>query len=461
MNENSSDRRGLHLALGFATTVVMWAIGYVAMMRPGMVAGEILFGAMFVALFLGGLIAGRLTPTSGRADGARAGIKIGLVSATVNLLVVGSLFGRDTGSDLWVQLAIWVGGLYAASLICAAIGGAVGGGGSRWQSKFPATALFGAITAATIFLLLVTGGLVTGLEAGLAVPDWPNSFGHNMLLYPISQMKGGVYYEHAHRLYGMLVGLSAITLLTLVARFESGRLVRTLAVIGFLMVCVQGLMGGLRVTGHITLSQDAVNLAPSVPLAVAHGVFGQMVFATFCLIAVLCGRRWKGDFVPLDGAASKGRALSAALVVILLMQLISGAMYRHYQIPVLDGPPTYPKWAMHLHLTWAAVALISTLMVGMRAMSIPKFLRPIPQLGHGILMLVGIQVAFGIGALVLVITRKTAEIPISEVVFTSLHQSTGALLLATSVMIAAWWRRLTVSASAASSVLPTSTVAQA
>lgn len=71
------------------------------------------------------------------------------------------------------------------------------------------------------------------------------------------------------------------------------------------MVCVQGLMGGLRVTGHITLSQDAVNLAPSVPLAVAHGVFGQMVFATFCLIAVLCGRRWKGDFVPLDGAASK------------------------------------------------------------------------------------------------------------------------------------------------------------
>ena len=416
MNENPSDRRGLHLALGFATTVAMWAIGYVAMMRPGVVAGEILFGAMFVALFLGGLIAGRLTPTSSRADGARAGIKIGFVSATVNLLVVGSLFGRDTGSDLWVQLAIWVGGLYAASLICAAIGGAVGGGGSRWQPKFPATALFGAITAATIFLLLVTGGLVTGLEAGLAVPDWPNSFGHNMLLYPISQMKGGVYYEHAHRLYGMLVGLSAITLLTLVARFESGRLVRTLAVIGFLMVCVQGLMGGLRVTGHITLSQDAVNLAPSVPLAVAHGVFGQMVFATFCLIAVLCGRRWKGDFVPLDGAASKGRVLSAALVVILLLQLISGAMYRHYQIPVL---------------------------------------------GHGILMLVGIQVAFGIGALVLVITRKTAEIPISEVVFTSLHQSTGALLLATSVMIAAWWRRLTVSASSVSSVLPASKVAQA
>ena len=43
----------------------------------------------------------------------------------------------------------------------------------------------------TVFILLVTGGLVTGLESGLAVPDWPNSFGHNMLLYPISEMKGG------------------------------------------------------------------------------------------------------------------------------------------------------------------------------------------------------------------------------------------------------------------------------
>ncbi len=446
MNDISSDRRGLHLALGFATTVVMWAIGYIAMMRPGVVAGEILFGAMFAALFFGGLIGGRLAPTVGRATGARAGAKIGLVSATVNLLVVGSLFGRDTGSDLWGQLALWVGGLYLASLFCTAIGGAVGGVGARWQSKFPASALFGAITAATIFLLLVTGGLVTGLEAGLAVPDWPNSFGHNMLLYPISQMKGGVYYEHAHRLYGMLVGLSTITLLVLVARFESGRLVRSLALIGFLMVCVQGLLGGMRVTGHLTISQDPIALAPSVPLAVVHGVFGQIVFATFCLIAVLCGHRWNSDATPIASESTKGRRLSGALVTILLLQLISGALYRHYQIPVLDGPPTYPKWAMHMHLTWAVIAFVATLLVGLRAMALPKTLRPLPQLGHGILMLVGLQVAFGIGALVLVITRKNAEIPITEVVFTSLHQATGALLLATSVMIAAWWRRLKVSA---------------
>jgi cytochrome c oxidase assembly protein subunit 15 len=58
---------------------------------------------------------------------------------------------------------------------------------------------------------LITGGLVTGLKAGLAVPDWPTSYGHNMLLYPLAEMSGGKYVEHAHRLYGMLVGVTAIT----------------------------------------------------------------------------------------------------------------------------------------------------------------------------------------------------------------------------------------------------------
>ena len=60
--------------------------------------------------------------------------------------------------------------------------------------------------------LLAVGGLVTSAEAGLAVVDWPNSFGYNMFLYPLARMTGGVYYEHAHRLLGSLVGLSTLVL---------------------------------------------------------------------------------------------------------------------------------------------------------------------------------------------------------------------------------------------------------
>lgn len=410
-------------------------------MRPGSVAGELLFALMCLVILLGGWIAAKCNSSIDRAAAIRSGAFTGFVSAVVNLLVVGALFGSDTTREVWVQLAIWIGGLFAGSVILGAIGGLLGATGPRWRERIPPLALFATITAVTIFLLLITGGLVTGLEAGLAVPDWPNSFGHNMLLYPLAEMKGGIYYEHAHRLYGMLVGLSAVTLQVLIFRFETRRTVRALAVVGFVMVCIQGLLGALRVTGHFTLSQDPSQMAPSVPLAVVHGVFGQLVFAVYCIIAVMCGARWRDAQPRSEIIGAKGRLLSQVLVLVLLVQLVSGALYRHYQIPVPDAAPAHPAWAMHMHVSWAVVAFFTTLWVGLRAMALAKSVKPLPQLGHGLLMLLGFQIAFGIGALVTVIIRKSATIPTWEILFTSAHQATGALLLATSAVIALWWRR--------------------
>jgi cytochrome c oxidase assembly protein subunit 15 len=128
-------------------------------------------------------------------------------------------------------------------------------------------------------VLLITGGLVTGLEEGLAVPDWPNTFGHNMLLYPISEMKGGVYYEHVHRLFGTLVGLTTLVLAALAWANRAPSSIRWGATALLAAVTLQGLMGGMRVTGAITLSQASEDLAPSITFAVMHGVFGQAVLA--------------------------------------------------------------------------------------------------------------------------------------------------------------------------------------
>ena len=249
-------RTGLHLALGFATAVAMWAIAYVSLMSPGLVAGEILFGLLFVAVIGGGVVAGRLRASGGLGAGISAGVAVALVCATVNLLLVGSLFGKGTDGSIFRQLMIWVGGLYAASAVCGTIGGAIGGRAPAVTLRMSPTSLFAWVAAATVFLLLVTGGIVTGQEAGLAVPDWPNSFGHNMFLYPLSEMKEGIYFEHAHRLYGTLVGLTSIALLVQVLRTESRAWVRAFMAALFIAVCVQGLMGALRVTGTFTLSQD-------------------------------------------------------------------------------------------------------------------------------------------------------------------------------------------------------------
>src|SRR4051812_3979991 len=56
------------------------------------------------------------------------------------------------------------------------------------------------------------GGLVTTHDAGLSVPDWPNSYGYNMFLFPPSQWVGGILYEHTHRLMGTVVGYCSLML---------------------------------------------------------------------------------------------------------------------------------------------------------------------------------------------------------------------------------------------------------
>src|SRR5437588_5766919 len=99
------------------------------------------------------------------------------------------------------------------------------------------------LTAAATFPLIFMGGLVTSHGAGLAVPDWPNSFGYNMFLFPPSRWVGGIFYEHTHRLMGTVVGMLSIALTVWAWRTELRRWVRWLVTGLLLAVCVQGTLG--------------------------------------------------------------------------------------------------------------------------------------------------------------------------------------------------------------------------
>src|SRR5882762_6443008 len=79
-------------------------------------------------------------------------------------------------------------------------------GYNRWLSRFSL------LTALATLALIVIGGLVTSHGAGMAVPDWPNSYGYNMFLFPISQWVGGIFYEHSHRLVATVVGVLVVAL---------------------------------------------------------------------------------------------------------------------------------------------------------------------------------------------------------------------------------------------------------
>src|ERR1700752_649529 len=98
---------------------------------------------------------------------------------------------------------------------------------------------YAVVAAASVSLLICSGGLVTSHEAGLAVPDWPNSFGYNMFLFPISRWVGGVFFEHTHRLIASLVGLLTIGLCLAICLIEDRRWVKWLASVAVLAVIIQ------------------------------------------------------------------------------------------------------------------------------------------------------------------------------------------------------------------------------
>src|SRR5688572_6565294 len=206
---SGSPAPGRTLAIGFATTVAMWAIAYLAMMKPGLVIGEALFIVTLGCIFLGGAIAGRHTFAG--ESGWLAGLKVGLTVGFLNFLLIGSLAGGNTPQERLVALAVWAAGNLVVSISLGTLGGAIG---ERFSSNHvgapesvdrdaplfchqcnydlaglarsgacpecgePIAASimagerrsfwfnrFTIVAAVTVFLLLITGGLVTGLEA--------------------------------------------------------------------------------------------------------------------------------------------------------------------------------------------------------------------------------------------------------------------------------------------------------
>src|SRR6266478_7912910 len=139
------------------------------------------------------------------------------------------------------------------------------------------------ILVGATFPLLFIGGLVTGKGAGLAVPDWPTSFGYNMFLYPWSKMVGNIFYEHSHRLVASAVGLLTIALTLAFWLQERRHWLRRLGVAALLLVILQGVIGGLRV---VLLEHT---------LAIVHAAFAQAFFALTVSLAIFTSADWTGE----------------------------------------------------------------------------------------------------------------------------------------------------------------------
>ena len=201
--------------------------------------------------------------------------------------------------------------------------------------------------AASVLLLICSGGLVTSNEAGMAVPDWPNSFGYNMFLFPVSRWVGGVFFEHTHRLIASGVGLVTIALCVALFVIEDRRWVKTLGIIAVAAVVVQGVLGGLRVAENNPL------------LGLFHGCLAQSFFALMATIALVTSRFWlrltsenertgvAGHQSPLTSTSHLSLLTSQrwvlAVTAMVFVQLVLGASMRHSHagLSITDFPTSY------------------------------------------------------------------------------------------------------------------------
>ena len=425
--DGARDDRDAILALGFGTAVAMWEVGYVGRLPFVQAPGALLFVLFVACLLAGGFLAGRLHP---RAE--LAGAQAGGLAALIDLLVLGSVLG-DLIKSRTLTPAQAGGGALAFVAIGAGLGalGAAAGHRSRRGDapRVPWPPIMGVVTAAATLLLLTVGGLVTSNEAGLAVVDWPGTEGSLMFLYPLSQMTGGIYYEHAHRLFGALVGLTTLTLAVVVWRTDDRRWLKNLAALAVLLVCVQGVLGGLRVTGHFTLSADPNDTRPSLALAFAHGALAQVFFSILGVIAAALTPWWKACAARTPSEHGEAdRQLSAWLVGLVGVQLLLGAYVRHFHAGVV--------W----HITMAVVVIVVGIATGVRSWGLYSKLPALPKVGLALCIFLGCQLLLGVGALV---TSEYGDPthPLAVPLTTS-HQTLGAIILATAVQVFVWQRRL-------------------
>lgn len=191
------------------------------------------------------------------------------------------------------------------------------------------------LTAVMTFLLLGLGGLVTSHEAGLAVPDWPTTYGYNMFLFPVHLWRANIFYEHTHRLLASFVGLLTSILAVWVWLREPRAWLRWLGVAAFFAVVLQGVLGGLRVT----LLKDEIGIA--------HAALAQSFFVLVALLAFFLsgyGGKLAASIQALS-ISPRLRWLTAGTTVLIFTQLILGATMRHQHagLAVPDFPLAYER----------------------------------------------------------------------------------------------------------------------
>jgi heme a synthase len=421
------------ITYGFAIALALWCAWFIthlpALAIPESASIPILLGIWA----LGAVIAGMGSP---KGRGHFIGAASGLVTALIGLLILGSKMveqqeGSPAAGAVLPGAPLRALGFLVLGLVIGAVGGFLGNlrgatvpvAADRWLARYSIVA------AIAVIPLLLIGGHVTSTGSGMAVPDWPGTYGSSMFLYPLGpRADPGIYREHAHRLFGTFVGLSTLTLMIWVLLADTRRWLKITVAIAVALVVFQGLLGAARVLENNTF------------LAFIHGIFGQVVFGLIVGIAVALSPTWRTlrlsaqDIADTPATFPRARFWATGTLHATLMQLILGAAFRHF-----GG-----NHALWTHAAFAFLVVLFAVAAGFMLRSlqgdyggIGRILR---RTGLALLIIVGLQFLLGWGAFAhLGIKNPQAG---SAAIIRTLHQANGALLLAAAVLAFSWTKRL-------------------
>ena len=264
------------------------------------------------------------------------------------------------------------------------------------------------------FLLLIAGALVTSNDAGLSVPDWPTSFGS---LYRIPPLKGGVLFEHGHRMVAQFIGFLTIIVAIYTQRVERRSWMKLMGWAALGTVIAQGILGGLTVY---------FQLPPAI--STAHATLGQTFFCIMVAMSLFTSRGWiEGSHQPIADERSASLATRASVAVACVWwQLILGAAFRHSGLKLI--PHLIGACVVTFMLLWTAIPIIK------RHSNNADLRKPAITL----LSLLGLQLVLGVASYFtrVVWSQGAPEPEFALVISTVSHVAVGALVLASTLILA-------------------------
>ncbi len=242
-------------------------------------------------------------------------------------------------------------------------------------------------------------------------------------------MVGGILYEHSHRLIAWSVGALTIGLAVWTWLVERRAWMKLLAFAALGTIILQGILGGITVLKF---------LPPLV--STAHAMVGQTFFCIAVTIALFSGQRWIEEPPPVvfDTRRPSLIALTQLSILALYVQLFLGGMFRHHGMSW--WPHVLNAGIVAMILTWTAVRALS------QYAEIDAVRRPAIIL----LSLMVAQLCLGFAAFITRVMwgRDAVQPETPMIISTVAHVATGALLLATAVVLAIQvWRYVPVAIS--------------